>query len=118
MKNRTVMAPMTGSSSPHGVATAEVAGYYARGAQGEVGVIITEATVVDRPSSHNDPNAPAFRGDAALAGWKARSAAELELELERWLGRLAEPGDVFHCSQRRFWEPEFEASDLNLAGWA
>jgi 2,4-dienoyl-CoA reductase-like NADH-dependent reductase (Old Yellow Enzyme family) len=25
--------------------------------------------------------------------------------------------DVFHCSQRRFWEPEFEGSTLNLAGW-
>ena len=24
---------------------------------------------------------------------------------------------MFHCSQRRFWEPEFEDSDLNLAGW-
>ena len=26
--------------------------------------------------------------------------------------------DIFHCSQRRFWEPEFEGSDLNFAGWA
>ncbi|MDD3445791.1 MAG: 12-oxophytodienoate reductase, partial [Zavarzinia sp.] len=25
--------------------------------------------------------------------------------------------DVFHCSTRRFWTPEFEGSDLNLAGW-
>jgi 2,4-dienoyl-CoA reductase-like NADH-dependent reductase (Old Yellow Enzyme family) len=25
--------------------------------------------------------------------------------------------DIFHCSQRRFWEAEFEGSDLNLAGW-
>ena len=25
--------------------------------------------------------------------------------------------DAFHCSTRRFWEPEFEGSDLNLAGW-
>jgi 2,4-dienoyl-CoA reductase-like NADH-dependent reductase (Old Yellow Enzyme family) len=25
--------------------------------------------------------------------------------------------DLFHCSQRRFWEPEFEGSSLNLAGW-
>ncbi|NDH40222.1 MAG: 12-oxophytodienoate reductase, partial [Gammaproteobacteria bacterium] len=25
--------------------------------------------------------------------------------------------DAFHCSQRRFWEPEFDGSDLNLAGW-
>ena len=31
---------------------------------------------------------------------------------------LSEAGvDIFHCSQRRFWEPEFEGSDLNLAGW-
>lgn len=25
--------------------------------------------------------------------------------------------DIFHCSTRRFWEPEFEGSTLNLAGW-
>jgi len=25
--------------------------------------------------------------------------------------------DIFHCSTRRFWEPEFEGSELNLAGW-
>lgn len=25
---------------------------------------------------------------------------------------------MIHCSQRRFWEPEFEGSDLNFAGWA
>jgi 2,4-dienoyl-CoA reductase-like NADH-dependent reductase (Old Yellow Enzyme family) len=25
--------------------------------------------------------------------------------------------DCFDCSTRRFWEPEFEGSDLNLAGW-
>jgi 2,4-dienoyl-CoA reductase-like NADH-dependent reductase (Old Yellow Enzyme family) len=39
--------------------------------------------------------------------------------LEAWLGALVEAGaDVLHCSQRRFWEPEFEGSDLNFAGWA
>jgi 2,4-dienoyl-CoA reductase-like NADH-dependent reductase (Old Yellow Enzyme family) len=38
--------------------------------------------------------------------------------LGRWLAPLAEAGvDVFHCSGRRFWEPEFEGSTLNLAGW-
>mgnify|MGYP005657376543 FL=1 len=25
--------------------------------------------------------------------------------------------DVIHASNRRFWEPEFEGSNLNLAGW-
>ena len=38
--------------------------------------------------------------------------------LERFLAPLVDAGvDVFHCSTRRFWEPEFEGSDLNLAGW-
>ncbi|HSZ73432.1 MAG TPA: NADH:flavin oxidoreductase [Rhizomicrobium sp.] len=41
-------------------------------------------------------------------------------ELERFLKPLAEAGvDMFHCSTRRFWEPEFPetGSDMNLAGW-
>ncbi|WP_455906392.1 oxidoreductase, partial [Metapseudomonas otitidis] len=39
-------------------------------------------------------------------------------ELEGFLKPLSEAGvDIFHCSTRRFWEPEFEGSDLNLAGW-
>ncbi|MFG6147112.1 NADH:flavin oxidoreductase [Halobacillus sp. B23F22_1] len=44
--------------------------------------------------------------------------AETPDELERFLQPLVEAGvDIFHCSTRRFWEPEFEGSDLNLAGW-
>jgi hypothetical protein len=40
-------------------------------------------------------------------------------EMEEWLLPLKEAGvDIFHCSQRRFWEAEFEGSDLNFAGWA
>ncbi len=39
--------------------------------------------------------------------------------MREWLEPMAEAGvDVFDCSQRRFWEPEFEGSDLNFAGWA
>ena len=39
-------------------------------------------------------------------------------ELARFLEPLVAAGvDVFHCSTRRFWLPEFEGSDLNLAGW-
>lgn len=39
-------------------------------------------------------------------------------ELEAFLAPLSNAGvDIFHCSQRRFWEAEFEGSDLNLAGW-
>ncbi|RKD73305.1 2,4-dienoyl-CoA reductase-like NADH-dependent reductase (Old Yellow Enzyme family) [Sinobaca qinghaiensis] len=39
-------------------------------------------------------------------------------ELREFLAPLTEAGvDVYHCSTRRFWEPEFEGSSLNLAGW-
>ncbi len=38
--------------------------------------------------------------------------------LAQFLAPLADAGvDIFHCSTRRFWEPEFEGSTLNLAGW-
>jgi 2,4-dienoyl-CoA reductase-like NADH-dependent reductase (Old Yellow Enzyme family) len=40
-----------------------------------------------------------------------------------WLMPLVDAGvDILHCSQRRFWEPEFPEIDgregLNFAGWA
>ncbi len=265
LPNRIVMAPMTRSFSPGGVPTAQVTDYYRRRAEAAVGLIISEGTVVNRPSASNDPNVPRFWGSDALPAWKqvidavhtvggvmapqlwhvgaarnrrsdwvapppvdspsglsspgkkfgepmtdaaiadtiaafARAAADakalgfdaIELhgahgylidqffwdatnqrtdryggativqrgqfaaeilqavrlsvgpdypviirlsqwkqqdfnaklastpqELEAWLRPLADAGaDIFHCSQRRFWEPEFEGSDLNFAGWA
>jgi 2,4-dienoyl-CoA reductase-like NADH-dependent reductase (Old Yellow Enzyme family) len=265
LPNRVVMAPMTRSKSPGGVATEEVASYYARRAAAEVGLIISEGTGVARPASLNDPDIPRFHGEAELAAWKrvidavhaagglmapqlwhvgavrtrrqdwapsgpydspsgisspghrfgepmndadiadaidafasaaasaqrlgfdavelhgahgylidqffwegtnertdlfggpsvtARASFAAEIlkavrravgpdypviirlsqwkqqdftakiaptvaDMEAWLLPLAEAGaDAFHCSQRRFWEPEFEGSDLNFAGWA
>ncbi len=264
LKNRIVMAPMTRYFSPEGIPRQNVADYYKKRAAEEVGLIISEGTVINRPSASNNPNIPHFYGGEALAGWEevvkevheaggkiapqlwhmgivalqkdwqppvplegpsglvnagedggtamseediadtiaafAQAAADakklgfdlLELhgahgylidqffwdvlnkrtdkwngaslpersrfavemvkavraavgddfvidlrisqwkqqdytaklaqtpkELEAWLLPLAEAGvDIFHCSQRRFWEPEFENSDLNFAGWA
>jgi 2,4-dienoyl-CoA reductase-like NADH-dependent reductase (Old Yellow Enzyme family) len=262
LPNRVVMAPMTRSFSPGGVATDDVAAYYRRRAENQVGLIVTEGTGVARPASLNDANIPRFHGEKELAAWKkvvdevhaaggliapqlwhvgsakgkdvlgkidspsglskpggnpftepmtdedvadtiaafASAAANakalgfdaIELHgahgylidqffwdgtnvrddvfggptiaeranfaaeilkavraavgpdypviirlsqwkqqdyavknaetpqlLEAWLQPLADAGaDIFHCSQRRFWEPEFEGSDLNFAGWA
>ncbi|MBC7688437.1 MAG: NADH:flavin oxidoreductase [Aquabacterium sp.] len=265
IKNRIVMAPMTRSFSPDGVPTNDVATYYRKRAEGEVGLILSEGTVIGRPSSSNDANIPHFYGDKSLAGWqdvingvhsaggqmgpqiwhmgimdnhhsgwvpsqpfegpsglnrpgfnngntmsesniadtitafgkaaadakrlgfdcveihgahgylidqffwdatnkrtdiyggktlpeRTRFAVEVTKEVRRqvgedfaiiirlsqfkpaaydnklastpqemeaWLNPLADAGvDIFHCSQRRFWEPEFEGSDLNFAGWA
>ena len=69
LPNRVVMAPMTRSFSPNGVPGADVAAYYRVRAEGEVGLIVTEGTGIDRVGSVNDPNIPRFHGDAALAGW-------------------------------------------------
>ncbi|GAA3864538.1 NADH:flavin oxidoreductase [Streptomyces lacrimifluminis] len=44
--------------------------------------------------------------------------AETPEELESILTPLAAAGvDAFHASTRRYWLPEFDGSDLNLAGW-
>ena len=58
-----------------------------------------------------------------LSQWKpddyAYQLATSPAELEGWLTPLVAAGvDLFHCSQRRFWEPSFAGSDLNFAGWA
>jgi 2,4-dienoyl-CoA reductase-like NADH-dependent reductase (Old Yellow Enzyme family) len=54
--------------------------------------------------------------------WKGQEYAARLVSTAQELGRFLEPLaaagiDAFHCSTRRFWEPEFEGSDLNLAGW-
>ncbi len=252
LKNRVVMAPMTRAQSDNGVPTQQIADYYARRAASEVGLILSEGTVINRPGSKNLQNIPDFYGTEALKGWKnvidsvhhnggkmgpqiwhvgdtrsvadyplvemekastmtlediqdtiaqfaasAKSAKDLGFdcleihgahgylidqffwevtntrsdeyggktlkersrfavdiiktmraavgedftiiirlsqwkqqdyksrlattpaEMEDWLLPMKEAGvDIFHCSQRRFWEPEFEGSDLNFAGWA
>lgn len=70
LKNRIVMAPMTRSFSPTGVPGENVAAYYRRRAESEVGLILSEGTVIDRPAARNDPGVPFFHGEAALAGWQ------------------------------------------------
>ena len=70
---------------------------------------------------------PDFPVIIRLSQWKqqdfAYRIATSPDAMEQWLRPLADAGaDVFHCSQRRFWEPEFPEIDgeagLNFAGWA
>ena len=58
-----------------------------------------------------------------ISQWKQQDFAvrlvNTPKDMATWLGALVDAGaDIIHCSQRRFWEPEFEGSDLNFAGWA
>ncbi|MGV8936274.1 MAG: NADH:flavin oxidoreductase [Allorhizobium sp.] len=69
LKNRVVMAPMTRTFAPEGIPGANIAEYYRRRAEGGVGLILSEGTVIDRPASRNEAGIPFFHGEKALAGW-------------------------------------------------
>ncbi|MCZ8517218.1 NADH:flavin oxidoreductase [Paenibacillus filicis] len=69
LKNRIVMAPMTRCFSPKGVPGPDVAGYYRRRAKNDVGLIITEGTVINHPAAAADHGVPHFYGEEALEGW-------------------------------------------------
>ncbi|MFJ4341567.1 NADH:flavin oxidoreductase [Streptomyces sp. NPDC088915] len=65
---------------------------------------------------------PGFPVIFRYSQWKQEAydarLAETPQELEAILAPLASAGvDAFHASTRRYWLPEFEGSDLNLAGW-
>lgn len=67
--------------------------------------------------------APDFPILFRFSQWKTHDydarIADTPADLERLLGPLADAGaDLFDASQRRFWEPAFAGSPLNLAGWA
>ena len=70
---------------------------------------------------------PDFPVIIRISQWKQQDfacrIATTPAEMIEWLGPLVDAGaDVLHCSQRRFWEPEFPELDgeagLNFAGWA
>lgn len=70
---------------------------------------------------------PDFPVILRVSQWKqqdfAARIATTPDEMTAWLGPLVDAGvDILHCSQRRFWTPEFPELDgddgLNFAGWA
>lgn len=65
---------------------------------------------------------PDFTIVLRISQWKGTEytakLARTPEELKQFLEPLVDAGvDIFHCSTRRFWEPEFEGSALNFAGW-
>lgn len=101
LPNRIVMAPMTRSQSPGGVPTDAVADYYARRASADVGLIISEGTVINRGGASNDPNIPEFYGDKAMAGWKrvvdGVHSAGGKIAPQIWhMGMVRKPGTGLH----------------------
>lgn len=71
LPNRIVMAPMSRAFALFGVPAQIHVDYYQRRAKGGVGLILGEATGINRTNSMNNPGITVFHGDAPLAGWKA-----------------------------------------------
>ncbi|MDQ0644263.1 NADH:flavin oxidoreductase [Microbacterium murale] len=69
LSNRFVMAPMTRSFSPGGIASDDVVEYYRRRAA-HLGLIITEGTYIDHPSAGTSTRVPRLYGEESLAGWR------------------------------------------------
>lgn len=69
LRNRIVMAPMTRNFSPLGVPGQNVAAYYRRRAEGGVGLIVTEGTIIGHPAAGHKPDTPHIYGDDAIEGW-------------------------------------------------
>lgn len=64
------MAPMTRNQSPGGIPTEEVAQYYKRRAEAEVGLIISEGIEVSHKASSAYPNVPRLDSQKAVDAWK------------------------------------------------
>ncbi|MDP1907144.1 MAG: 12-oxophytodienoate reductase, partial [Hyphomicrobium sp.] len=111
LDNRIVMAPMTRSFSPGGVPGADVAAYYRRRAENQVGLIITEGTVIDHPASTNDPRVPHIHGAAALAGW-AKVVAEVHAAGARIMPQIWHVGMVRRIGDK----PNPEAPPIGPSG--
>ncbi|WP_026376294.1 NADH:flavin oxidoreductase [Aestuariibacter salexigens] len=96
-KNRLAMAPMTRGFSPDGVPGDNVRDYYARRAAADVGLIISEGTLVHREGAADNSNYPLFWGDKPLQGWKnvidAVHLNDGKMAPQLWhLGMMRKPG--------------------------
>ncbi|QUL53472.1 NADH:flavin oxidoreductase [Paenibacillus tritici] len=65
---------------------------------------------------------PEFPIVLRISQWKydayTAKLVETPEQLKRFLTPLVDAGvDIFHASIRRFWEPAFAGSELNLSGW-
>ena len=71
LKNRFVVSPMTrASGSPEGLATAQMADYYADYARGGWGLVIAEGTYPDEAYSQGYANQPGIANDAQRDSWR------------------------------------------------
>jgi 2,4-dienoyl-CoA reductase-like NADH-dependent reductase (Old Yellow Enzyme family) len=75
IKNRVVMSPMNRNAAPGGIPGEDIAQYYRRRVDGEVGLVITGGIAIDHPAAtgvytNRTCAISQLHGEASLAGWK------------------------------------------------
>ena len=111
LANRFVMAPMTRGMAANGIVGEGQRAYYTARAAADVGLILTEGTVIDRPASRNLPGIPLFHGEAALQGW-----GDVVQSVHAAGGRIAP--QIWHTGSTRAgaWEPAEVESPSGIVG--
>ncbi|NUU74345.1 NADH:flavin oxidoreductase [Paenibacillus xylanilyticus] len=94
LKNRVVMAPMTRCFSPEGIPNPDVAAYYRRRAENEVGLIITEGVLIDHEVAGAEHDVPHLFGEKALQEW-----AHIVEEVHKVGGKIAP--QIWHTGMAR-----------------
>lgn len=111
LTNRLVMAPMTRMFSPNGVPGENVAQYYRKRAENEVGLIITEGTAINHPAAVMSPDIPRFYGEDALAGW-----ANVVNEVHQAGGKIIPQLWHVGAARRAGSEPNIDAPPVSPSG--
>ncbi len=112
LASRIVMAPMARGFSPNGVPGPEVADYYRRRAEQQVGLIITENVSISHPSANQDPaNSPHFDSESARAGWK-----HVVDEVHRVGGKIMPQLIHAGIARENFPQPEGAAPSIGPSG--
>lgn len=89
LRNRFVMAPMTRGRAHRGVPTDAMVDYYRKRAEGGLGMIITEGTLIDHPMANAYGDVPYLREDT-VAGWNDVNAVIREGGCKSFV-------QVWHC---------------------
>lgn len=110
LKNRIAMAPMTRSKSPGNIPNDLTRDYYARRAQHNVGLIITEGVNIDHPAAAGYPDVPVLHGEALPAWTKVTQAVHAQG------GKIA--AQLWHvgCLRSPEFDPEKKVPSVSPSG--
>lgn len=113
LASRLVMAPMTRIFSPGGIPGENVAHYYRKRAENEIGLIITEGTAINHPAAVMHADIPRFYGEDALHGW-----ANVVNEVHQAGGKIIPQLWHVGAARKAGSEPNIDAPPVSPSGFS